>query len=156
MIAEPPTRRTVVIGGVLGSATLSGCSLADLTRRHVEDPEAPDRARIAQARELSATLSAAIEAATASDPRTAHAFATFAALHAQQIAELSRAARLPAPKPLRVVTASPSAPLTEALLRRREETLAQAMRSLALGAQSGSVAALLASAAAGIDQALSR
>jgi hypothetical protein len=156
VIVEPPTRRSVVIGGLLGTATLSGCSLADLTRRKVEDPEAPDRARIAHARDLSSALRAEIDAATASDQHTPTPFQTFAVLHTQQIAEFTRTARLPASGPLPVVIVPPATALTAARLRGREQTLAQAFRTLALDAQSGSVAALLASAAAGIDEVLSQ
>lgn len=153
MIAETPTRRTVVISGLLGTATLSGCSMADLTRRKVEDPEAADRARIQQARDLSSTLRATIEGATAADRRASVVYATFVTLHAQQIAAFTRTAGLAPPTSLPTAT---TGTLTAADLRSREHTLAQSLRSLALDAQSGHVAALLASAAAGIDQELSR
>lgn len=153
MIAEPPTRRRVVLGGLLGTAMLSGCSWTDLTTRKVVDPEAADRARLTRARDLSSALKAEIDAAVADDPLTSAAFARFASLHTQQIAEFARAASIPTVKPLPALSTSN---LTATLVRRREQALAQALRGLALDAQRGTVAALLASAAAGIDEALSR
>lgn len=152
MIADPPTRRSVVIGGLLGAATLTGCSVSELTTRKIEDPQAADRARIAQALALASALRSAIGASPDTDPRLDRARKTFEALHDAQIAQFKRSAdvRPPTPPPLG------SSKVNLVGLRQREQDLAHALRGLALSADSGHVAALLASAAAGIDQALAR
>lgn len=149
MIAEPLTRRSVVIGGLLGTASLSGCSVAQLTTRKVEDPEAADRARIAQALTLSSELREAIRASPVTDARQSRALTTFAALHDAQIAVFERSAGLSAPH----ATPVGQHALTITALHQRELDLARAFRGLGLHAVDGQVALLLASAAAGIDQA---
>lgn len=151
MIARPLTRRAAVAGGLLGATVLSGCSVSDLTTRKVVDPQAADRARLERARDLSAQLLVDIQAATR-DPRPDP---TFAALHARQIAQFTQSARLKA-QASHPVTAPSAVPVTATTLRGREQSLAQSFRGLALQAEGGDVAALLASAAAGIDQALIR
>jgi hypothetical protein len=133
-----------VAGGLVGTAALTGCSAQDLTTRKVVDPEAGDRARLEQARDLSVKLRADIGSG---DPRMAR----LADLHTQQIEEFTRSGGLGAPK----VTAA-AMPLTSKSLPAHERALAQSFRALALQATRGDVAALLASAAAGIDQALAR
>jgi hypothetical protein len=120
-----------------------------VTTRKVEDPEAADRVRLTQARNLSLELQRAAETiGGASSTLTA-----FRVLHDQQIAQFARSAGVSAaPLP---TSGAPSL-LTLKELPDRERILAQAFRGLALGAQRGDVAALLASAAAGIDQVLAR
>lgn len=96
---------------------------------------------------MSVTLLADIEAAIGTpgpDP-------TFATLHAEQIARFTRTAGLKSP-----TAPTTSTPLTAKTLLDRERALARSFRGLALQSQRGDVAALLASAAAGIDQALVR
>ena len=159
MIASPLTRRSVV-AGLLGTATLSGCSVADLTTRKIEDPQAADRMRLAQARALSAQLHAEIEAMITRDPALLSDFTSILDLHTAQIAQFTRSAGLATPTDRAAVgTSTPvptPVPLTPRALPDRERELARDLRNLALGAQAGDVAALLASAAAGIDQAVTR
>lgn len=141
------TRRTVVGGvGFLGAAALSGCTVSDLTTRKTVDPQAPDRARLAQARDLSVHLRAAWSASGAGDAQATKLID----LHAQQITAFEHSAGLPVP----LLQASPGAAAGPKALIERERALATTFRSLALHAQRGDVAELLASAAAGIDQAL--
>jgi len=137
VIATRLTRRTLVAGGLLGTAALSGCSVSDLTSRKLEDPEAADRLLLAEARDLAAQRLAMLEANAPSHPHLAELYRT-------QIGEFTRAANLPT-----AVTPSRRAAADD-------RHLAQTMRGLALKAQRGDVAALLASAAAGIAQALVR
>jgi len=152
VIASPLTRRAVVAGGLLGTAALSGCSVSDLTKRKTNDPEAADRARLAKARDLSLQLHDEIVATMTRDPRLSTALAKIRDMHLEQIAQFTNSAGLTTPR-----TAGPtSAPLTLTALPDRERELAQTFRALALHAQRGDVAALLASAAAGIDQVMVR
>ena len=152
MIAEPLSRRSVMIGGLLGTATLSGCSVSELTTRKIVDPEAADRARIAQALALSSALREAIRASPVTDAQQGTTLTTLAALHEAQIAVFERSAGLRAPHPTPVGAHAVSI----ASLHQRERDLARSLRDLALHAVDGDVAALLASAAAGIDQAVAR
>ncbi|MGN6722778.1 MAG: hypothetical protein ACTHJM_09210 [Marmoricola sp.] len=152
MIARPLTRRAVVAGGLLGAATLTGCSTSELTRRRSEDPEAADRARLAKARDLSVQLHDEIASTMTQDPRLSPSLTKIRDLHIEQIAQFTSSAGLPNPR----ASASTSAPLSLKALTDRERALAQAFRTLALHAQRGDVAALLASAAAGIDQVMAR
>lgn len=150
MIVSPLTRRAILAGGLLSTTALGGCSLSELTKPRINDPEAADRARIAQARSLSVQLHREIEAAIAHDPRLSPSLTRVRDLHVEQIAQFTRSAGLAQPG----VTASPSPLPPLKALPERERGLAQAFRALALHAQRGDVAALLASAAAGIDQVL--
>lgn len=151
MTARPLTRRAVVAGGLLSTAALSGCSISQLTTRKMVDPEAPDRARLEEAHDLSIRLRADIDA-SAAEPRLR---AELADLHTQQIAQFATSAGLRSPAPARG-TVPTATPLTAKALEDGEHALAQHFRALALHADRGDVAALLASAAAGIDQALAR
>ncbi|MGN6160669.1 MAG: hypothetical protein ACTHOG_03095 [Marmoricola sp.] len=150
MIARPLTRRAVVVGGILGSAALGGCSVSELTQRKVADPEAPDRARLARARDLSAHYLEQLESLTSADAVVVR----LRAVHREHIAVFTRSAGL-APVPASTTPATTTA-VTTATLVAREQDLAHSLGTLALQARRGDVAALLASASAGITQALVR
>ena len=152
MIASPLTRRAVVAGGLLSTAALSGCSVSELTKRKTEDPEAADRARLAKARDLSLQLHGEIQATMTQDPQLSPTLTKIRDVHLEQIAQFTSSAGLANPR----AAASTSAPLTLRTLPDRERALAQTFRALALHAQRGDVAALLASAAAGVDQVMAR
>jgi len=132
-------------GGLVGTAAVSGCSVKDLTTRKVVDSEAGDRARLGQARDLSVKMRQEIAATGTKNA----VMVRLTDLHTQQIDAFTRSAGLSA-------STSPATamPVTAASLAEHERALAQRLRALALRATRGDVAALLASAAAGIDQAL--
>ena len=153
MIGSPLSRRAV-LGGILGGAgatALSGCSLSSFTKRKMVDPQAADRERVTHAYELSQQLLTDLGPA-GSDSAWAD---PVRALHTEQITVFVRSADL---KPSASAAASPAAStfLTRAALPAREQALSQQFRSLALAAESGDAAMLLASAAAGIDQLLAK
>lgn len=154
MIGSPLSRR-VVLGGIVGAAGaagLSGCSISSFTKRKVVDPQAADRERVAHACELSQQLVADLGPTGGAGSAWAD---PVRALHTEQITVFIRSAGL---KPPVSAEASPAAStsLTRAALPAREQALSQELRSLALAAESGDVAMLLASAAAGIDQLLAK
>lgn len=154
MIASPLSRR-VVLGGIVGAAGaagLSGCSISDFTERRVVDPQAADRERVTRACELSEQLLADLGPMGGTSSTWA---GPVRALHTEQIAVFIRSAGL---KPSPSASASPAASafLTRGAAPAREQALSQELRSLALAAESGDVAMLLASAAAGIDQLLAK
>ena len=131
-------------GGLIGAAALSGCSVSDLTKRKIVDPEAADRALIAQARDLAVRLRDELTASS----QSAASLAPVRSILVQQIAQFERSAGLTG----RVTSVSPT--LAPASPPDQERSLAQVYRALALRAHSGDVAVLLASAAAGLDQGL--
>lgn len=159
MNLSPLSRRAVVgrglLGGLLGVATLSGCSISGLTTRKVIDPQAADRQRIALAHDLSEQLLTDLGPAETTNSAWA---STARTLHTQQSAVFVRVAGLATKLTVPQGTTSPAATalLTPATLPDREQALAQKFRTLALAADDGDVAALLASAAAGVDQLMTK
>lgn len=140
--------RRALMGSAVAVSTLSACSVsgnATTTR------DLPDQDLLKQARDLSLALLNEVETITARQPQTAQRMSGFQALHAEQIAQFAKAAKTPA------VIAAPSrssAAVSTKTLMTNERHLAGELRGLALKANRGDVAALLASAAAGIDQSL--
>lgn len=148
MIASSVSRRAVM-SALMTTATLSGCSLTDSSATH--GPDSADRDRLIRARDLCQQLLDDIESTIAQRPRLAEPLADAQALYTQQIGRFTQAAKAAArttPPP------GSSTMLTLKTLSARERTLAGELRALALAADRGDVAALVASAAAGIAQAL--
>lgn len=137
--------RRAVMGSGIGVAVLSGCSLPDASSTKTDTA---DRDRLVKARDLSQRMLADIEATTAQGHQMAEALLSARALHATQIAQFAKSAKASN------VSTPPGAPLTAKALRAGEQALVSTLRTLALEADRGDVAALLASAAAGIDQIL--
>lgn len=152
MIQTPLSRRTVVGGalGGIGALSLTACSVPQEIAPRTVDPHAADRARISRAIDLSRQILANL----GTDGTAGNAWAAPArALHTEQIDVLLRSADL-TPSAPSAFTATAS--LSEATLQDREQALALELRTLALAAEAGDVAMLLASAAAGVDQLFAR
>ncbi|HWU33040.1 MAG TPA: hypothetical protein VN108_09200, partial [Marmoricola sp.] len=89
-----------------------------------------------------------LEATSAQGHQMATVLLTARSLHTTQIAQFARSGKSsPAPT-------SSATPLTPKTLRTQEQALVRELQALALQADRGDVAALLASAAAGIEQIL--
>lgn len=129
MIESRPSRRALLAGG-LAVATVSGCGTT-------VDVNHADRDLITQARNASQHLRDALG--------TSPLMTRLRVIHDQQIAEFDRNASSATPQPARQ-------PVTDQDVRGHERVLARTLRTLSLRAQRGDVAALLASAAAGIEQ----
>ena len=138
MITSRLSRRSVLVGSVATTALLAGCSTTSS-----DHGEAADSERLRQARDLSHRM--LNELAGNSSGKTD----SLRTLHQQQIAQFERSASLGDAR---------STPTSGALphhgLAAQERELATALQALALEADRGDVAALLASAAAGIKQTL--
>ena len=147
MIASPLSRRALV-GGLISAAVLSGCSLSSPSS--TVDGEAADRQRLTRARDLSQQLILDIQMTVQRHPHLAETLSRLQALHSTQIAQFIKAAKLPSPP----ASTMSGMLLTTRTVNAREQALIEEFRKLALQADRGDVAALLASAAAGIDQAL--